>query len=172
MCRSNGCKHKHDEKLSQIAFHRNSISQLHRTLIYTLLNIMSVYFFFTLPFLPVCRTVLFFGRSFLLPHWFEVVCILSQTSSHVQCKIASFFPITLTTKRKRPAFFPYMHTATSSDRRKKNKSKLCAYLNIRTFFSHTNLVWLFFSIHLSWLIYVLSSKRQIRDTSRNANKQL
>lgn len=91
MCRSNGCKHKHDEKLSQIAFHRNSISQLHRTLIYTLLNIMSVYFFFTLPFLPVCRTVLFFGRSFLLPHWFEVVCILSQTSSHVQCKIASFF---------------------------------------------------------------------------------
>lgn len=83
----------HDENWSQIVFHRNSISQLHRTLIYTLLNIMSVYFFFTLPFLPVCRTVLFSVVRFCYPIGSRLYVFYRKRHLMYNVKSLLFFPL-------------------------------------------------------------------------------
>lgn len=64
-------------------------------------------------------------------------------------------------------------------KRKKNESKLCAYLNITIFFccflSHTKMAWLPLLVPFVRLIYVLSGQQSSwnkRDTAYNANKQL
>lgn len=133
MCRTQCCRYrseyKHDEKSSGIAFHRNSISQLHRTLICTLLNIMSMSIFFPV-FFAFPFSFMFAVRCFRYPHRFEVVCIfIANVIFYTMLNRFSSFFIARKERKKMPLFsVAFFRTCSWSDRKEKKMNLNCALI--------------------------------------------